>query len=197
MLLSPPTTSPTNSAMEVDFFYPVYEVEWDKSGCSNKLPLPFENLNDRPTYASHLACCKVSSWTCICIRVSFSCINFLLTNFRGKMRYTSFGLYFIRVHMQVKWVVCASASLKMPRRHHLPWPEEKLIFTMPTMKLHGIKPPAWTRYPYLSLTGAVLRIPQKRRVALALMAARCQGYAFALWITHRAAALHPLPLPLR
>ena len=52
------TTSPTNSAFEVDFFYPMYEVEWSTSGCSNSLPLPFNNRGDRPEYATLLACCK-------------------------------------------------------------------------------------------------------------------------------------------
>mmetsp|Transcript_4109 Transcript_4109/g.9334 ORF Transcript_4109/g.9334 Transcript_4109/m.9334 type:complete len:442 (-) Transcript_4109:234-1559(-) len=58
MLPSPPTTSPTNSAFETDFYYPVYEVDFGNSGCSNKLPLPYRNKNDRPFYDTMLACCK-------------------------------------------------------------------------------------------------------------------------------------------
>ena len=54
---TPPTTSPTSSDFETDFYYPIYEVSWTDSGCSNKLPLPFKNKADRPNYATHLACC--------------------------------------------------------------------------------------------------------------------------------------------
>lgn len=57
-LPSPPTTSPTSSDFETDFFYPVYEVAWSESGCSNALPLPFRNKSDRPNYPTHLACCR-------------------------------------------------------------------------------------------------------------------------------------------
>jgi len=57
-LPSPPTGAPTNSAFETDFWYPEYEKTWSDAGCSNKLPLPFNNKADRPNYSSQLACCK-------------------------------------------------------------------------------------------------------------------------------------------
>jgi hypothetical protein len=57
-LPSPPTGSPTNSAFETDFWYPDYDTQWSDAGCSNKLPLPFNNPNDRPHYKSQLSCCK-------------------------------------------------------------------------------------------------------------------------------------------
>mmetsp|Transcript_34030 Transcript_34030/g.71596 ORF Transcript_34030/g.71596 Transcript_34030/m.71596 type:complete len:421 (+) Transcript_34030:124-1386(+) len=56
-LPSPPTSSPTNSDYEVDFWYPQYEQSWSDATCSNKLPLPF-NPGDRPTYSTMLSCCK-------------------------------------------------------------------------------------------------------------------------------------------
>ena len=45
-----PTTSPTNVDPRADFWYPMYEKAWPTSGCSNKLPLPYNNKNDRPNY---------------------------------------------------------------------------------------------------------------------------------------------------
>ncbi|KAL7542550.1 hypothetical protein ACHAXR_011864 [Thalassiosira sp. AJA248-18] len=57
MLPNPPTSSPTNSAREADFWYPMYETAWDQSGCSNKLPLPYNNINDRPRYDTGELCC--------------------------------------------------------------------------------------------------------------------------------------------
>ncbi|KAL7531510.1 hypothetical protein ACHAXR_004085, partial [Thalassiosira sp. AJA248-18] len=71
MLPSPPTISPTNSDRTALFWYPVYEVAWDQSGCSNKLPLPYKNINDRPRYDTHEACCAGAysgqvSKSCIC-----------------------------------------------------------------------------------------------------------------------------------
>lgn len=59
-LPSPPTSSPTNSAREADFWYPDYDTPWPMAGCSNKLPLPFNNRNDRPNFATNLECCKAS-----------------------------------------------------------------------------------------------------------------------------------------
>ena len=47
-----PTTSPTNADRTADFWYPMYEMSWSKSGCSNKLPLPYNNVNDRPNYST-------------------------------------------------------------------------------------------------------------------------------------------------
>ena len=35
-----------------------YEKPWSDAGCSNKLPLPFNNKADRPNYSTQLACCK-------------------------------------------------------------------------------------------------------------------------------------------
>ncbi|KAL7530418.1 hypothetical protein ACHAXR_010990 [Thalassiosira sp. AJA248-18] len=58
MLPSRPTTTPTNSDYEVDFWYPRYEENWAESGCSNKLPLPYGNVNDRPNYSTQIACCR-------------------------------------------------------------------------------------------------------------------------------------------
>jgi hypothetical protein len=58
MLPSPPTTAPTTSLMEAGWWYPDYDTAWSEAGCSNKLPLPFNNPNDRPKYSSQLACCK-------------------------------------------------------------------------------------------------------------------------------------------
>jgi len=57
-LPNPPTGAPTNSAFEADFFYPQYELPWSSAGCSNSLPLPYPNVNDRPNYPTQLACCK-------------------------------------------------------------------------------------------------------------------------------------------
>ena len=70
MLPSPPTTSPTNSDMTVKFYYARYEEPWANSGCSNKLPLPYNNMNDRPNYPTQLSCCRAayggqSSGTCL------------------------------------------------------------------------------------------------------------------------------------
>eukprot|EP00584_Thalassiosira_punctigera_P020068 CAMPEP_0172572722 /NCGR_PEP_ID=MMETSP1067-20121228/135819_1 /TAXON_ID=265564 ORGANISM="Thalassiosira punctigera, Strain Tpunct2005C2" /NCGR_SAMPLE_ID=MMETSP1067 /ASSEMBLY_ACC=CAM_ASM_000444 /LENGTH=578 /DNA_ID=CAMNT_0013365305 /DNA_START=63 /DNA_END=1799 /DNA_ORIENTATION=- len=58
MLPSPPTTSPTDEGGMADFWYPDYESAWSDAGCSNKLPLPYPNKNDRPNYSSQIACCK-------------------------------------------------------------------------------------------------------------------------------------------
>merc|ERR1719491_2326579 len=57
-LASPPTTSPTSSDYESDFWYPDYETTWSEAGCSNKLPLPYNNKGDRPNYTTQFACCK-------------------------------------------------------------------------------------------------------------------------------------------
>mmetsp|Transcript_18278 Transcript_18278/g.32216 ORF Transcript_18278/g.32216 Transcript_18278/m.32216 type:complete len:548 (-) Transcript_18278:144-1787(-) len=59
MLPSPPTGSPTNSAMEVDFWYADFDTAWDAAGCSNKLPLPY-SPNDRPIYPTQLKCCEAA-----------------------------------------------------------------------------------------------------------------------------------------
>ena len=57
-LPSPPTTAPSNSAKEANFFYPDYETPWANAGCKNSLPLPYNNVSDRPNYPSQLACCQ-------------------------------------------------------------------------------------------------------------------------------------------
>jgi len=59
-LPSPPTGSPTTSAFEAAFWYPDYDTAWSIAGCSNKLPLPFNNPNDRPNYGTQVACCKAA-----------------------------------------------------------------------------------------------------------------------------------------
>merc|ERR1719428_1642181 len=41
-----------------DFWYPDYDTAWSEAGCLNTLPLPFNNPNGRPTYDTHIACCK-------------------------------------------------------------------------------------------------------------------------------------------
>lgn len=33
-------------------------TSWSDSGCSNKLPLPFNNMNDCPNYSAQITCCK-------------------------------------------------------------------------------------------------------------------------------------------
>jgi len=58
MLPNAPTTSPTTSDYMSDFWYPDYETAWSEAGCSNKLPLPYNNKGDRPNYTTQLACCK-------------------------------------------------------------------------------------------------------------------------------------------
>jgi len=55
----PPTSSPTDSSYTIEFWYPRYEELWPDSGCSNRLPLPF-NLGDRPVYDSQIECCKAA-----------------------------------------------------------------------------------------------------------------------------------------
>jgi len=57
-LASPPTTSPTTEGGMSDFWYPDYDTVWSFAGCSNKLPLPYPNKNDRPNYSTQVACCK-------------------------------------------------------------------------------------------------------------------------------------------
>ncbi len=37
-----------------DFWYPDYDTAWSVAGCSNKLPLPYRNKNDRPNYYSQV-----------------------------------------------------------------------------------------------------------------------------------------------
>ena len=71
MLPSPPTSSPTKFEDEAGFWYPVYEISWDQSGCSNKLPLPYNNINDRPRYITQEVCCASAysgqvSMACVC-----------------------------------------------------------------------------------------------------------------------------------
>jgi len=58
MLPSPPTTSPTSSDYAAAFWYPDYETVWSEAGCSNTLPLPYNNVDDRPNYKTLFACCK-------------------------------------------------------------------------------------------------------------------------------------------
>ncbi|EJK65095.1 hypothetical protein THAOC_14098, partial [Thalassiosira oceanica] len=55
-LESPPTTSPTNTGNTGSLFYPDYSTAWPEAGCVNVLPVP----SGRPTYTSHVACCKGS-----------------------------------------------------------------------------------------------------------------------------------------
>jgi hypothetical protein len=69
-LPSPPTGSPSTSDFEAAFWYPDYDTAWSVAGCSNKLPLPFNNPNDRPNYSTQVACCKAAyagqmSGTCL------------------------------------------------------------------------------------------------------------------------------------
>ena len=52
------TSAPTKSAKEVDFWYPIYGQPWINSDCSNKLPLHFDNINDRPNNLTKRDCCK-------------------------------------------------------------------------------------------------------------------------------------------
>ena len=71
VLPNPPTASPTTSARIADFWYPQYEISWDQAGCSNTLPLPYNNTNDRPKYNSEESCCASAyggqvSVACIC-----------------------------------------------------------------------------------------------------------------------------------
>ena len=53
-LQSPPTTSPTTTGNTGSLYYPDYSTQYLDAGCVNVLPLP----SGRPTYTSHLACCK-------------------------------------------------------------------------------------------------------------------------------------------
>ena len=71
MLPTPPTASPTNSNREADFWYPQYELEWSSAGCSNRLPLPYNNIKDRPRYDTQESCCArayggQTSLACLC-----------------------------------------------------------------------------------------------------------------------------------
>eukprot|EP00581_Thalassiosira_minuscula_P007690 CAMPEP_0183710126 /NCGR_PEP_ID=MMETSP0737-20130205/5963_1 /TAXON_ID=385413 /ORGANISM="Thalassiosira miniscula, Strain CCMP1093" /LENGTH=419 /DNA_ID=CAMNT_0025938349 /DNA_START=336 /DNA_END=1595 /DNA_ORIENTATION=- len=59
-LPSPPTTAPTTSSFEADFWYPDYDTAWSMAGCKNTLPLPYNNIGDRPNYRTQLACCKAA-----------------------------------------------------------------------------------------------------------------------------------------
>mmetsp|Transcript_33060 Transcript_33060/g.75500 ORF Transcript_33060/g.75500 Transcript_33060/m.75500 type:complete len:812 (-) Transcript_33060:177-2612(-) len=59
-LEAPPTTSPTTSDFTVDFWYPDYDTAWTSAGCLNTLPLPYNNIKDRPNYSSQLECCKAA-----------------------------------------------------------------------------------------------------------------------------------------
>merc|ERR1711865_195052 len=59
-LATPPTTSPTSSVFQAVFWYPDYDTSWSVAGCSNELPLPYNNPSDRPQYDTQLACCKGS-----------------------------------------------------------------------------------------------------------------------------------------
>lgn len=66
-----PTTSPTNVDRTASFWYPMYEQSWSSSGCSNKLPLPYNNINDRPNYSTGEECCAKAyggqtSRACVC-----------------------------------------------------------------------------------------------------------------------------------
>jgi len=40
-------------------WYPDYSTAWSDAGCKNDVPLPFLP-NSRPTYTTHLECCKVA-----------------------------------------------------------------------------------------------------------------------------------------
>ena len=60
MLPSPPSNSPTNSAMESGFWYADFDTPFSKAGCLNKLPLPFNNPQDRVNYPTQLECCKAA-----------------------------------------------------------------------------------------------------------------------------------------
>ncbi|EJK76888.1 hypothetical protein THAOC_01324 [Thalassiosira oceanica] len=53
-LPAPPTTSPTESDFTADFWYPDYDVAWVSGGCLNTLPLPYNNVNDRPNYPTQV-----------------------------------------------------------------------------------------------------------------------------------------------
>lgn len=57
MLPSPPTSSPTMSGGLTDYWWPDYDTPWADAGCKNTIPTTF-NKNDRPSYATQLACCK-------------------------------------------------------------------------------------------------------------------------------------------
>ncbi|EJK66245.1 hypothetical protein THAOC_12848 [Thalassiosira oceanica] len=59
-LEAPPTLSPTTSDLTVNFWYPDYGTEWTSAGCLNTLPLPYNNVNDRPNYPTQLECCKAA-----------------------------------------------------------------------------------------------------------------------------------------
>ena len=60
MLPSPPSNSPTNSAMEAGFWYADFDTPFSKAGCLNKLPLPFNHPQDRANYPTQLECCKAA-----------------------------------------------------------------------------------------------------------------------------------------
>ena len=40
-------------------WYPDYSTAWSDAGCKNDVPLTF-SPNSRPTYTTHLECCKVA-----------------------------------------------------------------------------------------------------------------------------------------
>jgi len=66
-----PTASPTNADRTAKFWYPMYEMSWSTAGCSNKLPLPYNNVNDRPNYSTGEECCAKAyggqtSMACLC-----------------------------------------------------------------------------------------------------------------------------------
>ena len=71
MLHNPPTVSPTSANHDAGFWYTMYEKSWAQSGCSKKLPLPYNNINDCPQYDSQESCCAGAyagqvSMACVC-----------------------------------------------------------------------------------------------------------------------------------
>ena len=81
MLPSPPTTSPTSLDRDAGFWYPQYELPWSHAGCSNKLPLPYDNINDRPNYKTQEECCNIA----YAGQVSNACIMGLPTSTIGSV----------------------------------------------------------------------------------------------------------------
>ena len=53
-----PTSVPTKSPRTADFWYADYDTTWEEAGCKNTLPLPYQNVNDRPNYPTQLESCN-------------------------------------------------------------------------------------------------------------------------------------------
>ena len=151
-LPAPPSTSPTTSSKEVDFWYPMCEQSWNITGCSNKLPLPYKSINDRPTYSTQLRCCKAvygsqMTGACKCVETKYLSnpnvflvpAHFFLSNISVAMQWLHPGIAMLPNPPTTSPTGSNGGKLWYPD-YDSPWSDATCLNNLPLLFGHASRP---------------------------------------------------------